>query len=166
MKYLQSCDTRKQWWAMHAADTWSGGVEKQKGLSCVHTCQAELKSFNLSVCITRYRRKRRREMETKTTYHSVLFLGVNMGQIFNICVIKYYPHQYFPCRVLLCSPQNCTLYNSFHVIKVTNFLQYKNTTAIVTVAGIMSGRETYSTSRFLIVLPDPKTSATRDTMGS
>lgn len=25
---------------------------------------------------------------------------------------------------------------------------------------------TYSTSRFLIVFPDPKTSATRDTMGS
>lgn len=46
--------------------------EKQQGLGCVHTCQAELKSFNHSVCITRKSRKRRREREPKTTYHSVL----------------------------------------------------------------------------------------------
>lgn len=42
----------------------------------------------------------------------------------------------------------------------------KTIMAIVTVTRFKSWKQTYSTSRFLIIFPDPKTSATRDTMGS
>lgn len=66
MKYLRSCNTHthKRSGDMCEADTWArggGGWKSKKGLSCVHTCQAEVKSLNYSVSVTRNGRERSRE---------------------------------------------------------------------------------------------------------
>lgn len=54
----------------------------------------------------------------------------------------------------------------FFFFTLKNQRNVQNITAFVSVTRFKSWKETYSTSRFLIVFPDPKTSATRDTIGS